>query len=313
MTGAATVAVLIEDPARSSAWLEALARAAPQWRICDGRTLASPEQADFLVLWGNVEGLARYRGLKAILSLGAGVDHVLRNSHLPPGIPLVRMVDPGLTQGMREYVMLHVLRHHLHVRQLEGQQKRRLWRPVSPPRATDRSVGVMGLGAIGGDCATQLAAFGFRVSGWSRRRKALKDVAAYAGPEELDGFLRASEILVCLLPLTDDTRDILDAALFSRLPAGAAVINAARGEHLVEADLLAALGSGHLSGATIDVFRREPLPEDHPFWTHPDILVTPHIASLTQVDSGARSILEAARRILEGESPPGLVDRASGY
>jgi glyoxylate/hydroxypyruvate reductase A len=223
------------------------------------------------------------------------------------------MVEPGLTQGMREYVLLHVLRHHRDMPRLARQQAARRWEPFASPLAQERGVGVMGLGILGADAAAALAAVGFRVAGWSRRPKALPGIESFAGEDGLAPFLARSEILVCLLPLTPATAGILDARLFAALPPGAALVNAARGEHLVEADLLAALGGGQLSGATLDAFRSEPLPPEHPFWGHPLIRVTPHNASLTRPETGARSMAEAIRRILAGAAPANLADRGAGY
>jgi len=307
------LAVLIEDADRARVWLEALRRAVPDWQVDDGRRVAAADQVDFVVLWGRAEGLSRFTHLRAILSLGAGVDHVLRDPDLPREVPLIRMVDPGLACGMVEYVSCHVLRHHLGAPSLERSQREQRWTTVTPQLAHERTVGIMGLGAMGSACATRLTQFGFQVVGWSRTRKSLAGVTVHAGRHELPAFLARSEILVCLLPLTEDTRDILDAGLCARLPRGAAIINAARGEHLVEDDLLAALDAGQISGATLDVFRVEPLPQGHPFWQHPCISVTPHVASLTRPGSGAQSIVRSISSLLAGESPPGLVNQEAGY
>jgi glyoxylate/hydroxypyruvate reductase A len=171
----------------------------------------------------------------------------------------------------------------------------------------------MGLGNLGADCARTLSLVGFDVAGWSRRPKEVENVTTFAGPEGLAPFLARSEILVCLLPLTPATRGILNAELFARLPEGACVVNAARGEHLVEADLLAALDSGRVGGATLDVFHEEPLPPDHPFWDHPRVLVTPHVASLIDPVAGGKAIAANLRRFINGEPLPDLVDLAQGY
>lgn len=306
-----TLAVAVADPSDAETWLGALRRALPE---CDVRMLAGlpPERVDYAAVWGRVDGLAHLANLKAILSLGAGVDHILANPSLG-GVPVVRMIDPGLTQGMREYVLLHVLRHHRRTTELEEQQRRRVWNAFQPPLARDRQVGILGMGELGRDAARHLAVIGFQVAGWSRRRHRVRGVRSFAGTEELPEFLAASEILVCLLPLTPETRGILDRHLFAHLPHGAAIINAARGGHLVEADLVAALESGQVAGATLDVFATEPLPADHPFWTHPRITVTPHNASLTDFKTGAAAVAEAVRRLMAGKKPKGLVDRRAGY
>jgi glyoxylate/hydroxypyruvate reductase A len=311
--GGPLVAVAIGDPARAVVWREALAAALPEDEVAladDVADLAAPE---FAVAWGVPGGaLRRFPRLRAVLSLGAGVDRLLGDPAMPD-VPVVRMVEPGLTRGMREYVLLHVLRHHRDMPRLARQQAARRWDPFASPLAEERGVGVMGLGVLGADAAAALAAVGFRVAGWSRRPKALPGIEGFAGAAGLAPFLARSEILVCLLPLTAATASILDARLLAALPRGAALVNAARGEHLVEADLLAALASGHLSGATLDAFDVEPLPPEHPFWAHPAICVTPHNASLTRPEDGARSMAEAIRRIRAGETPANLADRAAGY
>jgi glyoxylate/hydroxypyruvate reductase A len=273
-----------------------------------------PNEIEYAVVWRPpAGGLARFPNLECIVSIGAGIDHVLADPELPKGVPIIRTTGTDLTQRMREYVCLHVLRLHRRLPEIEAAQATRAWRQLVEPPAPERRVGVMGLGNLGVDCARTLSLVGFDVAGWSRRPKEVENVTTFAGPEGLAPFLARSEILVCLLPLTPATRGILNAELFARLPEGACVVNAARGEHLVEADLLAALDSGRVGGATLDVFHEEPLPPDHPFWDHPRVLVTPHVASLIDPVAGGKAIAANLRRFINGEPLPDLVDLAQGY
>jgi glyoxylate/hydroxypyruvate reductase A len=206
-----------------------------------------------------------------------------------------------------------VLTHHRQLGVTDANQARGVWQQIVTPPAQRRRVGVMGLGHIGGQCALTLATLGFDVAGWSRSPKSLPGVETFAGPQGLAPFLARTEILVCLLPLTPETKDILNARTFAALPRGAAIVNAGRGGHLVEADLLAALDGGHLSGATLDVFRTEPLPPDHPFWSHPRIRVTPHIASYIDPATGAGVVAENIRRYeVEGRLAD-MSDAVRGY
>jgi glyoxylate/hydroxypyruvate reductase len=306
-----TIGLFIANPERSATWLAALRKCLPECVVEPADRFERPDDIEFAVVWGTAD-LGKLGRLRAVLSLGAGVDHLLRNPTISPDVPIVRMVEAGLADGMREYVLLNVLRHHRDMQTLEGNQARCRWAPFAVPLAKDRTVGVMGLGALGADAGQSLVRFGFRVIGWSRRPKTLSGIRVFT-EDDRPAFLRQTEILVCLLPLTAETSDILDKTVFASLPKGAAVINAARGEHLVDADLLSALESGHLSGATLDAFRTEPLPPDHPFWRHPRITVTPHCASLTHAEGGARRIAQCIEQMRAGETPVGLVDRRAGY
>jgi glyoxylate/hydroxypyruvate reductase A len=310
----ATVAVAIGDSARAAEWQAALIDAAPDFTIVRAEAMAAPAVADFAVVWRAPLGmLSRFPRLKAVLSLGAGVDGILSNRELEPGVPVVRMVDEALTQGMVEYVLWHVLRYQRRAPELLAAQRRQEWLPIAAPLASERCVGVMGLGVLGEAAARRLTAIGFRVKGWSRTPRQLDGIETFSGTTGLAGFLGGVEILICFLPLTPETENILAAPLFAALAPGAFLINAARGEHLVEADLLEALAAGRLAGATLDAFRTEPLPADHPFWKHPAITVTPHVASLTRAASGARHLAAEMRRILAGEAPLHAARRDRGY
>jgi glyoxylate/hydroxypyruvate reductase A len=300
-----------DDPAE--AWRAELRARIPELDVRIWPEVGDPTDIEIALVWRPPSGeLARYSNLKAILSLGAGVDGLLADPELPD-VPLARMVDPSLTRTMTEYVLLAVLRHHREIDRFERAQRAREWAYAFPPQAADRRVGIMGLGELGERAARQLVAHGFQVLGWSRSPKSIEGVVSYAGRSELHTFLHRTDILVCLLPLTSDTEGILDAATFAELPHGAFVINVARGQHLVEHDLIQALDSGHLAGATMDVFREEPLPNDNPLWDHPKVLVTPHVASYCVPASAADGVATNIRRVLAGEPLLHQVDRAKGY
>ena len=228
-------------------------------------------------------------------------------------MPIIRTTGDDLTQRMREYICLHVLRHHRRLPEIDDIQKSKEWRQTVNPPAYQRGVGILGLGNLGSDAATTLSVIGFDVAGWTRRPKDIACVKSFAGADDLEPFLKRSDILVCLLPLTDATRGILNDRLFSTLPRGACLINAARGGHLVEEDLLAALNDGRIEYATLDVFHEEPLPAAHPFWEHPRVLVTPHVASLIDPVAGGAAIAANLRRFICGEPVPNLVDLEQGY
>ena len=258
-------------------------------------------------------GLRRFANLEVIISIGAGIDHILVDPQLPRGVPIIRTTGDDLSVRMREYVCLHVLRIHRQLPAIEAAQPLREWRQLVNPPAYQRRVGVMGLGNLGADCARTLSMIGFDVRGWSRRPKTMDGIETFAGPSALKAFLADTDILVCLLPLTDTTRDVLNADLFAAMPKGSSIINAARGEHLNEQDLLSALASGQIASATLDVFHQEPLPVEHPFWDHPSILVTPHVASLIDPVAGGQAIATNLRKFIKGEPIADLVDLEQGY
>jgi glyoxylate/hydroxypyruvate reductase A len=298
-----------------AAWREAFQQAAPDIEFLLSRgAVDRPETIDWAVVWKPPPGLlARLPNLRCVFSLGAGVDHVLSDPDFPRGIPLSRVVDPYLTAGMSEYVVLHTLVHHRNLKRSQADQAACRWAPFAAPRADETRVGIMGLGELGLDAARKLKPFGYRLAAWSASRKSEPGVESFAGTGELRAFLARTDILVCLLPLTAATRGILNAAAFAQLPRGARIINAARGGHLVEADLVAGLDSGHLAGATLDVFETEPLPPASPLWLHPKVVITPHIASLTDARSTALSMVESMARIRRGEAPLNQVDPDKGY
>ena len=269
----------------------------------------------FALVWNPPRGELRRRfpNLEYIFSLGAGVDALLDDPDLPHSVPVVRMVEEALVIGMTEYVALHVLRIHRQQREFESQQRAGEWRQIVTPLAPDRKVGLMGLGVLGSDAAAALTALRFSVASWTRTPKAVPGVHCFHGDDGLGPFLARTEILVALLPLTDDTRGILNADLFAQLPKGAGLINAGRGGLQVEADIITALDSNQLSEAVLDVFSTEPLPKDNPLWRHSRVTLTPHNAALTGSETGAREVAANLQRVLAGERPYNTVDTKAGY
>jgi glyoxylate/hydroxypyruvate reductase A len=286
----------------------AMARAGVAAEIVPLDSDPDPATVDAVIYAPNspVQDFAPYARLRLVQNLWAGVEHVEGNRTL--AAPLARMVDPELTQGMVEWVAGHVLRHHLGTDAHVANPGRR-WDPTPPPLARDRCVAVLGLGELGAACASALAGLGFEVLGWSRREKRIAGVAWQGGEDGLRAVLGRAEIAVLLVPLTRSTRDLLDARRIAWMRRGAVLLNPARGALVVDDALLAALDGGRLVHATLDTFREEPLPEGHPFWTHPRITVTPHIASATRPGSAARTVAENLRRLRDGEPLLHLVDR----
>jgi glyoxylate/hydroxypyruvate reductase A len=309
--------VLLMPPRDHQRWHEALTlrlgRAVPGTRVHLWPDLGpDPAAIEVAMVWtAPPELFAKLPGLRCVMALGAGVDDLA--PALPPGIALTRVVDNALTASMTEYVLFHVLRHHRGMDAYRADREARDWHPRPYPPASGRSIGVLGLGALGGHVARTLGGLGFRVYGLSRTARRIADVTCVTGEGALETVLGHSEILVCLLPLTAATRDLLDARAFARMPRGAHLINAARGALVVDEELLAALDTDHLSGATLDVFRAEPLPPEHPFWRHPRVTITPHVASLTNLDSVAAQLADNVRRFAAGEPLANAVDRDLGY
>lgn len=294
-------------------WVAELNRQMPELDVRVWPDTGPVERIRYALVWKPPPGLlAGLPNLEAIFSLGAGVDALLKDATLPDK-PLVRMVEPGLTEGMREWVVLQVLYWHRNLHAYRSLQARALWRPLPEKLARERPVGVLGLGELGAACARSLAELGFPVTGWSRTPKTIPGIACRHGEDGLSDVLGRSDILVCLLPLTPETRRILNAGTFARMPRGAVVVNAARGAHLVAEDLLASLDAGHLAGASLDVFEEEPLPPDHPFWHHPAIVVTPHVAAVTHARTATASVVEQIRRHQAGLPLQHLVVRERGY
>ncbi|XDF33721.1 glyoxylate/hydroxypyruvate reductase A [Paracidovorax avenae] len=301
------------DPVRGRQWAEVFAAEAPDIEFRIWPDAGDPEQVRFLAAWEPPPDIAtRFPRLQVLFSSGAGVDQ-FDLSALPPQLPVVRMVEPGIVRGMVEYVCHAVLDLHRDMPQYRRQQQRAEWKPLPVRTAAERRVGVLGLGSLGQTVLAQLAGFGFACAGWSRSRHAVPGVQCFAGEDELPAFLARTDILVCLLPLTDATRGFLDAGLFARLPQGASLVHVGRGPQLREVDLLAALATGQIAEAVLDVADPEPLPATHPFWRHPRVRLTPHIASMTQPRTAAAAAIANLRRFEAGEPMEGLVDRSRGY
>jgi glyoxylate/hydroxypyruvate reductase A len=309
------MALLFRSTVDSAArWRAQLTRLTRELDVRVWPEIGNPAEIDYALVWRPEPGfLASLPNLKLILSLGAGVDHLLGDPRLPRHLPIVRLVDPHMTDAMSEYVVLQVLRLNRRDLDYRAQQKAGIWHELDQQNAVERRVGILGLGELGQDAAKKLKALGFDVAGWSRSERTIAGVRCHAGAAGLPPLLGRSEILVCLLPLTAETEGILNARNLALLPKGAALVNAARGAHLVEEDLLAALASGHISAAVLDVFREEPLPADHPFWHHPRIVVTPHVAAFTNPATAAPIILDNIRRFEEGRPLLNRIDPARGY
>jgi len=302
------------DPDDIAAWTAELARLLPEVELRIWPEMGDPADIEFCVGWAFPPGsLAAMPNLKALQSLGAGVDHVFRDPDLPAGLPISRIVDSSMTEDMTQWVVLNVLRFHKQDLDYRHIQREGRWHELPPPSWQKRRVGVMGLGELGGHALRRLEQFGFPLSGWSRTRRDIDGIATFAGMEGLKPFLSQTDIAVLLLPLTPETEDLLNRERLSWMPEGAFVINAGRGRLIVDDDLADLIESGHLGGAALDVFRQEPLPAEHRFWANPRVVITPHAAALTRADTAAPQIVENYRRALAGEPLLHPVDRAKRY
>lgn len=299
-------------------WLNQLAAELPAARL----RLWQPgddARADYAIVRNPPAELLRPReGLKAIFNLGAGVDALIGTLaaapfHLPDNVKLVKLDDAGMAPQMAEYVLHAVLAHARRADDYARQQADRQWRQLEARNRKGFAVGIMGLGVLGAYVARTLASVGFAVRGWSRTSKQIEGVESFAGISELDRFAAGSNVLVNLLPLTPDTANILNRKLFFKLPKDAYAINVGRGQHLVEEDLLEAVRCGHLAGARLDVFRQEPLPADHPFWSEPGISITPHVSALTVKEDSLAQIADKIRMLEAGRAISGIIDRTRGY
>ncbi len=301
------------DPVRGQQWAEVFRQHAPDIDFRIWPDIGDPLRVRFLAAWEPPADIAtQFPHLEVLFSSGAGVDQ-FNFAALPPTLPVVRMVEPGIVRGMVEYVTHAVLSLHRDIPAYRRQQQAEQWRPLPVRPASERRIGVLGLGSLGQAVLAQLLGFGFDCAGWSRSRHAIDGVQCFAGQEELGAFLARTDILICLLPLTDATRGVLNAALFAQLPQGAALVHVGRGPQLVSDDLIATLDSGHLSEAMLDVTDPEPLAAGHALWRHPRVHITPHIASMTQPRSAAVVVIDNLRRFSAGEPMVGLVDRSRGY
>jgi glyoxylate/hydroxypyruvate reductase A len=301
------------DPARGAVWARYFAGHAPEVPFRLWPDVGDPTQVRYLAAWKLPPDLMKtFPYLEVLFCVGAGIDQ-LDLSQVPESVPVVRMIEPGLTDGMVEFATLAVLAIHRDWPAYAVQQRERRWHALPVRTAASRRVGIMGMGVLGQAVAVKLRGFGFPCAGWNRTRRELDGVESFAGPESLPAFLGRTDILVCLLPLTEATRGILDRSVFEAMPRGSALVSLGRGGQLVQDDLLRALDEGRISAAVLDVADPEPLPPEHPFWTHPRIVVTPHIASETQPETSAAVVIDNIRRHQRGEPLVGLVDRRRGY
>jgi glyoxylate/hydroxypyruvate reductase len=299
---------------RAQPWIDGFQQALPGVRFTPWKS--GDPRADYAVVWSPPQAFFDEQPqLKAVFNMGAGVDALMKLA-IPPQTHIVRLDDAGMSVQMAEYVCHAVIRHFREFDAYEADTRVGTWSYRKPQLRVDFPIGIMGLGVLGARVAQALRGFDFPVNAWSRQPKALEEVRSFAGIDQLDDFLAASKVLVCLMPLTPETQNILNRRNLSRLMPGGYVINVARGGHLVDDDLMALIDNGHLAGATLDVFRQEPLPSDHPFWQHPKITVTPHTSARTLREE---SIAQIAHKIIALEQGlpiadlPGVVDRTRGY
>ena len=306
--------LLISQFQKVEEWREVMAPLLPgvEWRAWP--VIGAASEIDMAVTWkaqpGVFDGLPN---LRLICSLGQGVDHLFKHGDLPAGVPIVRLVDESMRRQMTAFVIAAVLRRLCRMAGYEALQAEQRWQPLEAFDPAETTVGVLGLGALGGDTAVKLAALGFRVRGWSRTPKQIAGVESFAGGGALAEMLGPCDMVCCLLPLTSQTRGILDADAFAAMKPGAYLVNTARGEHLVEADLIASLDAGQLAGATLDVFNAEPLPASSALWAHPKLTVTPHASAVTLARSCAGQIADNYKRLLDGRPLINAVDPAREY
>ncbi|MCP8885246.1 glyoxylate/hydroxypyruvate reductase A [Devosia sp. XJ19-1] len=301
-----------------ASWARAFAEALAPYPVVRRGDDFDPKDIRYIFVWKpKPDAFDGLTNLKAVLSLGAGVDALLKHPKLPDA-PIVRFVDADLSQRMSDYVVAHVTMHHRQFSRFRDDQKARRWSQYYPPAAGETTVGIMGMGVLGQDAVTRLRPLGFDLRSWSRTPKAMEGVEGFAGDQQFDAFLAGTDILVNLLPLTPQTTGILNRKTFAklrrdRLAGGPVIINAARGGHQREADIVAALSDGTLGAASLDVFEVEPLPPDSPLWDQNNCYITPHIAAISNEASGVRYFSRALMRHEAGEALPNVVDRSRGY
>jgi len=305
--------LMLSYPERVEVFRKTFARELPEIRFSSDIESVDPKEVRFLMTWQCPDNIAeRFPNLQALLSVSAGVDHLLK-TNLPEQVMLVRMIDPGLTDLMRDYVVMSVLAIHRRLPAYLQQQRQSIWKSLDFKWSDQQRVSMLGLGQLGQACINALKPFGFKLAGWSKTPKSIEGVDCYHGQDGLEQMLGSTDILVCLLPLTEQTRHILNDRLFSLLPKGASLVQVGRGEHLDQDALLQALDSNHLDAAVLDVTDPEPLPSGHPFWNHPKIILTPHIAAHTRAETAAQVTIKNVRKLLAGQIPDGVVNRGKGY
>lgn len=301
------------DPVRGEAWKKIFAAQAPDLPLHIWPMVGDPAAVRFVVAWEpSLAFIRTFPSIEVLFSIGAGVDHIDLDA-MPPSLPVVRMIEPGIVEGIVEFVTCSTLMLHRNMLDYIEQGRHGRWEQIRVQPPDRRRVGVMGLGVLGRAVLERLTNFGFPLRGWSRSPHAIEGIECFAGRDALPVFLGGCDVLVCLLPLTDDTRGLLDRQLFAALPRGAGIVNAGRGGHLVQGDLLDALDGGQVGSAILDVTDPEPLPSGHALWKHPKVLVTPHIAAMTQPETAAAVVLDNIRRHRAGRPLVGLVARERGY
>ncbi len=292
-------------------WVNALRDQQPNLKLYVYPEAHDPKEITYAVTWKHPKGIfKKYPNLEVIASIGAGVDHIINDPEIPKSALITRVIDDQLTKDMSSFVLALVLDKMRNMSQHHYEKK---WSPLPYTTAEQEKIGIMGLGVLGKAAALTFVKNDFKVSGWSKTKKHIEGVTTYNGQKGLKEFVKETSILICLLPLTSETDRILNKELFEQLPKGAYIINVARGEHLVEHDLLEMLDSGQLSGASLDVFRTEPLPEEHPFWKHPKVHVSPHIASVTDPKKVAHQLIENYKRMMERKPLKNVVELKKQY
>jgi glyoxylate/hydroxypyruvate reductase A len=295
-------------------WLDALKDATPDIDVITYDKIQDKSRVLFALTWNYPKGIFReYPNLKCVSSMGAGVDHIMSDPDIPEQVKIVRIVDPLLSQDLAEFALALIMNQMRRLTDYRLLQNQKTWKKRKYKRISDVSIGIMGTGAIGDHVAKFLLSAGFSVTGLGKNPGNQKEYKRFHGTDQLDEFLRTPDILICLLPLTPETRGILNKDNLAKLPQGAFLINLGRGPHVVDQELIEMIDNGHLAGASLDVFDNEPLPDDHPFWLHPAIHITPHVASITTPESVAPQIVENYRRAIRDEELLNQVDRKKGY
>lgn len=307
--------VIRVDPENRQWWKKTLQSGLPESKVyLWDEDEFDQEEIDYAVVWmpplGAMQSLPN---LKAVFSVGAGVTHILRDKSYPRSVPIVRTVNSDLRKRMTEYVVLHVLRFHRRLPDIEQANVDRTWKQYVQPLARDVTVGILGLGNLGAAAARALSFLGYNLVGWSRRGKPVEGVQVFSGADGLATVLRQSQIVVCMLPGTSETENLLNQSNLQLMPEGSYLINVGRGETIVDDDLVGCLQQGHLHGATLDVFRSEPLSPDNPYWQIPRVLVTCHTASAIEPATGGRTIIDNILTVDSGDIPADVVDMDQGY
>lgn len=298
----------------TNAWKKALKKAAPGFEVQAYPDDTNRDEVEFIMAFNPPKGVFnRYSNLKVVASMGAGVQSILKNESLPENTKVTKIVDPKHQRDIADFVLALIFSKMKNLMQYTQQKYQKIWKPHSYQRPQEVNVGIMGLGAIGQVIARQLLKNDFNVSGWSRSLKNIKGVESFYGEDQKSDFLKTAQVLVCVLPLTSETKGILNTQTFKQLPKDAYVINIGRGSQLIDEDLIQAIDSGQLSGAALDVFQQEPLLEDHPFWQHDKIMITPHNAGNTHPETAVKTVLKNFERMRSGENLIDEVNLQKGY